>query len=93
MTRSRLDDPTIASQLPPRVQENAEKLPSGLLAQQQLGRLYGKDYAALLALSMIDGTFNYDIDDPTYGEHRDVARQLLTQVFDEHSGRQLVSSV
>lgn len=91
--RSRLDDPAIVGQLPPRIKKNEEKLPSGLLAQQQLGELYGKDYAALLAMSMIDGTFNYEIEDPTYGEHRDVARRLLTQVFNEHAGRQLVSSV
>lgn len=74
--------------MPERVRKNTNKTP-GYPGYEAFGPLTSEEYVILLALSMLDGTFNYDSEDavnrtysgPTYevkhGQHRTAAELLL----------------
>lgn len=92
----------IGYRLPPRVARNAQKNPGskGYESLRGLG-LKSYEYTALLALSMLDGTFRAEAEDPISesarngtmqnGQHRTAARQVL-HARPEYIGRQGIMS-
>lgn len=73
--------------MPERVRRNSQKNPGSKGYEDMPSVLSSREYAALMALSMIDGTFNaaradtetYDFTtDSGVGQHRYAARQVLT---------------
>lgn len=85
---AKLEQPGIMELMPDRVKRNTEKKPS-TMGYERLPGLTSREYTALLALSMLDGSFNWkdaESDPETYdtqvddglGQHRYAAKVLLT---------------
>lgn len=81
----KIDDPNVIMAMPERVLRNTEK--SAPPGYEKLGKLSSREYTVLLALSMLDGTFDEkSADTETYdfnkqarsGQHRYAARTLLS---------------